>query len=240
MIAGVRLAAHAAIDPGFDQARAQVGRQQDLVEPQAGVALPALPHVVPERVHRRVRMERADGVDPALCKQALIGGAALRLQQRVIVIGFGLIDVLRRRHDVVVAREHDRDAGLVERRGVARQPLEPGELVVEFRPRLRVAVRRIERGDQHAVDRGLDIAALFVVGIARQFGAGDDRHHAARQDRDAVPGLLAAPHRLVAGLAQRIGGKLAVGGFQFLQAGDVGLGAAQPARPGSAAACGHC
>ena len=30
------------------------------------------------------------------------------------------------------------------------QPLVPGELVVELRPRLRVAVRRVERGDQHA------------------------------------------------------------------------------------------
>ena len=153
----------------------QVWRQQDLIEPQPGVALPALSHVVPERIHRRIRMQRADGIDPALRQQALVGGAALRLQQRVLVVGFGRIDVLVGRHDVVVAREHDRDAGLVKRGGMADQPLDPGELVVEFRSGLRVAVRRVERGDQHAVDRGLDVAALRVVRIARQLGARHDR-----------------------------------------------------------------
>jgi hypothetical protein len=169
---------------------------------------------------------RTASVQP--CDEALIGGAAPRLQERVVVVGFGRIDVLPGRHHIVVAGEHDRDAGLVERCGMARQSLEPGELVVEFRPRLRIAVRRVERSDQHAVHRRLDVAGLVVVGIAGQFGAGDDRHHAPRQDRDAVPALLAAPHRLVAGLAQRIGRKLAVGGLELLQAGDVGLGAAQP------------
>ncbi len=141
------------------------------------------------------------------------------------------------RHDVVVAREHDRHAGLVERGGVTREPLEPGELVVEFRPGLRVAVRRIERSDQHAVDRGLDVAALGVVRIARQLGARDDRHHAARQDRDAVPGLLAAPHRLVAGLAQRVAletrGRVAL---SSCRQHDVGLRACAASRAGSAGA----
>ena len=173
-------------------------------------------------------MQRADRIDPALRQQALIGGAALRLQQRVVVIGLGLIDVLLGRYDVVVAREHDRDAGLVERGGVADQPLEPGELEIEFRPGLRVAVRRIERGDQHAVDGRFDVAALGVVRIARQFRAGDDRHHAARQDRDAIPGPLAAPDRLVAGLAQGVRRKLPVGRLELLEAADVGLGCAQP------------
>ena len=39
------------------------------------------------------------------------------------------------------------------------QALEPGELVVELRAGLRVAVGQVERGDEDAVDRGLDVAA---------------------------------------------------------------------------------
>ena len=86
MIAGIGLGAHRPINAGVGQAGVQVGGQKNLIEPQARVALPALSHVVPERIHRRVRMQRADGIDPALREQALVGRAALRLQQRVVVI----------------------------------------------------------------------------------------------------------------------------------------------------------
>ena len=48
------------------------------------------------------------------------------------------------------------------------QPVEPSELVVELRARLRIAVRRVQAADQDAVDRGFDIAALRVTGIAGQ------------------------------------------------------------------------
>ena len=111
---------------------------------------------------------------------------------------------------------------------MACEALEPCELVVEFGPRLRIAVRCVERSDQHAVDGCLDVAALRIVGIARQVGAGDDRRRSAREDCDAVPALLAAPDRLVAGLAQRIGREFRVRGFQLLQADDVGFCPAQP------------
>jgi hypothetical protein len=54
-----------------------------------------------------------------------------------------------------------------------------------------------------------------------------DRRLAA-QDGDAVPGLLAAPQRVVAGLAQFRLRECLVGGLQFLQADDVGPRALQP------------
>ena len=41
------------------------------------------------------------------------------------------------------------------------QPFVPGQLVLEFRAGLRVAVRRIEAGDDDAVDRRLDVAACL-------------------------------------------------------------------------------
>jgi hypothetical protein len=53
-------------------------------------------------------------------------------------------------HDVVVAGEHHRQPGREQLGRMPMQPLDPGELVVELRPGLRIAVRRVERGDEHA------------------------------------------------------------------------------------------
>ena len=88
-------------------------------------------------------------------------------------------------------------------RGMRDQPLEPCQLVVELRPRLGVAVREVEAGDQDAVDGGFDVAALIVRLVARQGASRDHRDGVPRQDRDAVPGSLALPHRVVSDPAQR-------------------------------------
>ena len=76
MVARAVLAAHRTIDARRDEAPGQLGTEQDLVEPEPGVALPPLPHVVPVRVHRRVRVERANGVEPALREEPRVGLAA--------------------------------------------------------------------------------------------------------------------------------------------------------------------
>jgi hypothetical protein len=102
------------------------------------------------------------------------------------------------------------------------QALEPGKLVVELRAGLRVAVRQVDASDEDAIDRRFDVAALRVVGVARQRHAGQNRLAAAREDGDSVPGLLPPPYRVIARLADGIGGKFRVGGFELLQAGDVG------------------
>ena len=123
-------------------------------------------------------------------EQALKQRAAFRLQQRVLRVGLRRIDIAIGRHDVEVAGQHDRHAGRIELRGMRDETLHPRELVGEFRAGLRVAVRRIERRDEHAVHRRLDVAALGVGGIAGQLGARDDRLAVAREDGDAVPGFL--------------------------------------------------
>ena len=110
------------------------------------------------------------------------------------------------------------------------QPLEPCELVVEFRAGLRIAVRQIDAGDDDAVDGGFDIARLVVVAIAGQLGPDQHRFGLARQDGDAVPGLLAAPDRAVAGLVDGAERKVLVGRLQLLQANDVGLCLLQPSQ----------
>ena len=93
--------------------------QQQMIEAKPGIARPAVPHVVPERVHRLVRVQRADRIDPALIEQRRNSGAALRLHERVLRVGFRRVDVAVGRHDVEVAGQHDRHAGRVELGGVA-------------------------------------------------------------------------------------------------------------------------
>jgi len=80
MIAGAFRSSRLTIDAGVLQALSQSGTQQNVVETQAAIAFPTLPHVIPKRVHRFFGIERANGVGPTLRKKALIRGAALRPQ----------------------------------------------------------------------------------------------------------------------------------------------------------------
>jgi hypothetical protein len=116
VIARVLAAAHLAVDAGRFEAAGDIGAEQDVVDAQPAVALPAHALVVPIGVHGLVRIERADGIGPSLLQKARVGGTALRLQQGVIVPGLGGIDVPLGRDHVVVARQHDRHAGGVELR----------------------------------------------------------------------------------------------------------------------------
>src|SRR5689334_11289734 len=81
VIAGAILAADLAIDAGLEQARRKRRAEQEMVEPQARIARPAVALVVPEGEHLIIRMQRADRVAPALVDELLEGGAAFRLDQ---------------------------------------------------------------------------------------------------------------------------------------------------------------
>ena len=228
MVAGVFLAAHGAIDAGGDEPLRRLFAQQEMIDAQPRVARPAIPQVTPVGISRLVRMQIANRIAPAVAEQTGKARSALRLQQRVLVVGFGRINITIGRDDVEIAGEHDRHAGGEQIRGMRREPIHPGELVGKFRPRLRVAVGRIERRDQHAVHRRLDVTRLRVGGIAGQFVAGNDRISAARQNGDAIPRFLTAPDRAIAGLGNCGLRKFAVGGFQLLQADHVRLRRSKP------------
>ena len=173
-------------------------------------------------------MQRADGIDPALVEKPPEQRSRLGLNQRVLRVGLAGIDVALRWHDIEIAGKHNRNVLGIELGGMRQQALHPCELVSEFRTRLRIAVRRIERSDQHAVDRGLDIPALPVGWVVGEFIAGQDRLRVAGKDGDAVPSLLAAPDRAVAGLLDCAFGKIAVGSLQLLKRDDVRLGRLEP------------
>src|SRR5262249_44056561 len=65
---------------------------------------------------------------------------------------------------------------------------QPVELVVEFRAGLRIAVWRIDAGDDDAGDRGFDVARLAIAVVARQFDPGQHRLRFAREDRKTSNG----------------------------------------------------
>jgi len=94
-----------------------------VIETQAAIVFPALPHVVPKRVHWFFGMERANGVGPALREKSPIGCAALGLQQGVAIPGLRRVDVEIGRHDVVISRQHDGRFSRVEFSGMGVQAL---------------------------------------------------------------------------------------------------------------------
>ncbi len=85
MVGRAVLAAQLAVDAALDQARRQRRAQQQMIEAKSGIARPAVTLVVPEREHRFGGIKGADRVAPALRDQRREGGAALRLDQRVLV-----------------------------------------------------------------------------------------------------------------------------------------------------------
>jgi hypothetical protein len=52
MVAGAFFAARLAVDAGLDQAGRQRRAQQEMIEPQSGIARPSVALVIPEREHR--------------------------------------------------------------------------------------------------------------------------------------------------------------------------------------------
>ena len=170
-----------------------------MVEAQAGIALPAHAAIVPEGVERLLRVELAQRVGPAAADQPPEGGAAIRMDQRVVVPGPRLIDVEIGRRNVEVAGKHDGRAAPAQRGRMLPQPFQPGQLVVEFRPGPGISVWRVDGGDQHAAHGRLDVARLNVGRIARQFRPCQHGCSAAGQDGHAVPRPLAGPDGVVAG-----------------------------------------
>ena len=119
MITGVRLAAHLSLDTSIDEHAGKSRAQQQVVEPETGVARPSVPHVVPKRVDAFVTAQVTDGVGPSLLDEPGIGRAACRLDQRIIIPGRGGIDVDFGGSDVVVAGQHSGHAFAQQLSGVS-------------------------------------------------------------------------------------------------------------------------
>ena len=109
-----------------------------------------------------------DRVGPALRNELAIFLARFRSEQRILHPTFGLVDIHVGRNDVEVAHQQRRHAAIeqVPRMGIQR--VEPVQLIVELRPRLRIAVGRVHVADQDPADRRLDVSALLEVRDRRE------------------------------------------------------------------------
>ena len=119
---------------------------------------------------------------------------------------------------------------LQQRGGMFVKAVEPFELVIKFRARLRVAVRQIDRSDRDALDSGFDVPALPIIDITGQHISDKNRLALPGEDGDAVPGPLALPDCVVSRLSDRIDGEVAVRAFQLLKAHDVRRGGGEPSQ----------
>lgn len=213
MVAGAVQAADPAIDARILEMISQIRRDQEVVDPQTLVPGPALAQIRPIGPRQRIGMERPHSVGPALIQQALERSPALRPQQGVVAIGMAGVDVGLGRDDIVVAGQHDGRAAVQQGLGVDVEGVEPGQLVVELWAGIGIAVGQVQATDQHAVHRRLDVAGLALIGIGRQGGASENRRHAARQDRHAIPGPLTFPNRAITHLLEGLDRKPACSVF---------------------------
>src|SRR5262245_11382033 len=131
-----------------------------MVDPQTRISRPVIPEIVPERVNALIGMEVADRIDPPLPQQTCVRVTALRLQQRVLFPGSRVVDVEIRGDDVEIPAQHHRTARAMELLRVLDESLEPGELVVELGPGLRVSVGEVEAADDEIPDRDLDVTTV--------------------------------------------------------------------------------
>src|SRR5262249_42844440 len=101
-----------------------------------------------------------------------------------------------------------------------RQSPKPGQLVIELRTWLRVAVGRVKRSHDNPIHRRLDVPALLVVGVAGEIAQGLDGLPS-REDRHTVPRFLTSPDRLVSSVLACGDREFSVSRLEFLHADNV-------------------
>jgi len=85
MIARAVFSAHIPIDTGGCQPRRCLFVEQKVINPQSRISGPTVPEIVPERIHRLLRMQCAEGVGPALLQQPTKPFPGCGLDKRVFV-----------------------------------------------------------------------------------------------------------------------------------------------------------
>src|SRR5688572_2489542 len=94
VIAGLFPAAGRPVDARGYQGLRQSRAEQEVVDPNAGIALEGIPPIVPEGVDSLVRMELAQGVGPALLDQLRELLSGLRREESVLGPALRLVHVL--------------------------------------------------------------------------------------------------------------------------------------------------
>ena len=88
-------------------------------------------------------MFAANGVSPPLIQQFPVKGPAFGLDEGIVLVGSGFVDVPWLGHDVEIARQDNRQIARPQLLSMFNEALGPGELVVELGSRPRIAIGRI-------------------------------------------------------------------------------------------------
>ena len=85
--------------------------------------------------------------------------------------------------------------------GMGNEALKPGQLVIEFRSRLRIPIGEVDGSDQHSLNRRFNVASLMIffmnLGISRQTCASQHGNVVSRENGHTIPGALPLPDRFV-------------------------------------------
>src|SRR4029077_1669360 len=127
------------------------------------------------------------------------------------------------RHDVIVTGQHHGCAARHEFGGVSNEALKPGQLVIEFRSRLRIPIREVDGSDQDSLNRRFNVASLMVFRISWQACAGQYGRVVPRENGHAVPGTLPLPNCFVPESSKGVDGKGCMLRLELLQTNHVRL-----------------
>jgi hypothetical protein len=81
---------HLVLNTGRLQPTGERRAQQQMIDPEPGIALERIPVIVSEGVDWFIRIKSSQRVGPALVEQPAIGRAPLRREQRIVQPGSGL------------------------------------------------------------------------------------------------------------------------------------------------------
>src|SRR5882672_12452630 len=107
--------------------------------------------------------------------------------------------------------------------GMGNEALKPGQLVVEFRSRLRIPVGEVDGSDQDSLNSRFDVAGLVIFGISRQACAGQHGNMVPRKNGHTVPGTLPLPDCFVPDSSKGIHGKSSLLHLELLETDHVRL-----------------
>src|SRR6267143_2071115 len=105
--------------------------------------------------------------------------------------------------------------------GMGNEALKPGQLVVEFRSRLRIPVGEVDGSDQDSPNSRFDVACLVIFRISRQACTGQHRSVISHENSHAVPRTLPLPDCFVPETSKGIHWKGSVLRLELLETNHV-------------------
>src|SRR3546814_3953504 len=97
------------VDPGIGEPIRRLRAQQQVIDSEAGIALPRARLIIPEGPHPAARMPRPERIGPPLSHQRAIARAAFGLHQRVLGHRADRIGIVVIGNDVVIARQRSEE-----------------------------------------------------------------------------------------------------------------------------------